>query len=56
MLSFKNLRQDEQHYVQFQLDRIENILSICLLANLEVYDRVLSYISEAKYSMCFQKW
>ena len=49
MLSCKNLREDEQHYVQFQLDRIENILSLCLLANLGVDDRVLSYISEAKY-------
>ena len=49
MLSCRNLREDEQHYVQFQLDRIEHILSLSLLANLGVDDRVLSHISEAKY-------
>ena len=50
MLSCGNLREDEQHYVEFQLDRIEHILLLCLLANLWVDDRVLSlYISEAKY-------
>ena len=49
MLSCGNLREDEQHYVQFQIDRIEHILLLCLLANLGVDDTVLSYISEAKY-------
>ena len=50
MLSCGNLREDEEHYVKFQLDRIEHILLLCLLANLGVDDRVLSlYILEEKY-------
>ena len=48
MLSCGNLREDELCYVQFRLDRIEHILSLCLLANIRVDDRVLSNISEAK--------
>ena len=48
MLSCGNLREDELLYVQFRLDRIEHILSLCLLANIRVDDRVLSNIFEAK--------
>ena len=47
MLSCGNLREDELRYVQFRLDRVEHI-SLCLLANMGVDDRVLSNISEAK--------
>ena len=48
MLSFGNLREDELRHVQFRLDRVEHVLSLCLLANMGVDDRVLSNISEAK--------
>ena len=48
MLSCGNLRENELRYVQFRLDRVEHILSLCLLANMGVDDRVLSNISEAK--------
>ena len=48
MLSCGNLREDELRYVQFRLDTVEHILSLCLLANMGVDDRVLSTISEAK--------
>ena len=40
MLSCGNVQEDEQHYIKFQLDRIENILLLCLLANWGVDDRV----------------
>ena len=48
MISCGNLREDELRYVQFRLDRVKHILSLCLLANMGVDDRVLSNISEAK--------
>ena len=48
MLSCGNLREDELSYVQFRLDRVEHILSLRLLANIGVDNRVLSNISEAK--------
>ena len=48
MLSCGNLREHELRYVQFRLDRVEHILSLCLLANMGVDNRVLSNISKAK--------
>ena len=49
MIATGNLRSDEQEYVQFQLGRVERILSLCMQANVDVDRRVLSLVSEAKY-------
>ena len=63
MLSCGNLREDEQHYVQFQLDRMEHVLLLYLLANLGVDDlgvqqsgyRMLTGILKSR-GICVPQW